>query len=369
MDGEVWPPFYELPFARSGQGRAWDGLSKYDLTRYNNWYYKRLADYAELGRQKGLVLITQHYFQHNILEAGAHYADFPWRPANNINPGIPMLEPVHYAADKRIFYDEQFYNIGAGAEYAALHRQYIRHNLENYPEHTGVIHSTSAEFTGPFHFVKFWLETIGEWERETGKNALVALSTTKDVQDQVLADPALAAVVDIVDIRYWYEGDRGFYAPPGGVHLAPRQHDRIRSGGSAGSVTFQTVYDAVRRYRQEHGKAVIYNANGGQQSWAIFMAGGSLASIPRIEAEGFAAAAAKMTPMDASGYYLLGGEVGYIVYPTNDSDQIALPAAKSKYELIQIDPRTGKTVSKSTVNRHMGELNVTPTGRNVLWFK
>ena len=33
MDGDVWPPFYQLPFARSGVGTAWDGLSKYDLTK------------------------------------------------------------------------------------------------------------------------------------------------------------------------------------------------------------------------------------------------------------------------------------------------------------------------------------------------
>ena len=35
MDGDVWPPFYEVPFARSGKDTAWDGLSKYDLTKYN----------------------------------------------------------------------------------------------------------------------------------------------------------------------------------------------------------------------------------------------------------------------------------------------------------------------------------------------
>ncbi len=27
-DGDVWPPFYEQPWARSGQGVAWDGLSQ-----------------------------------------------------------------------------------------------------------------------------------------------------------------------------------------------------------------------------------------------------------------------------------------------------------------------------------------------------
>ena len=39
MDGDVWAPFYEQPFARSGQGTAWDGLSKYDLTKFNPWYW------------------------------------------------------------------------------------------------------------------------------------------------------------------------------------------------------------------------------------------------------------------------------------------------------------------------------------------
>src|SRR6185436_8430558 len=32
INGDVIPPFYEQPFARSGHDTAWDGLSKYDLT-------------------------------------------------------------------------------------------------------------------------------------------------------------------------------------------------------------------------------------------------------------------------------------------------------------------------------------------------
>src|SRR5262249_56324505 len=41
-DGDVSPPFFEQPWARSGKGTAWDGLSKYDLTRFNPWYFSRL---------------------------------------------------------------------------------------------------------------------------------------------------------------------------------------------------------------------------------------------------------------------------------------------------------------------------------------
>lgn len=53
-DGSVEAPFYEQPFARSGQGKAWDGLSRYDLTKPNLWYWDRLRTLAE--KQKYQIL-------------------------------------------------------------------------------------------------------------------------------------------------------------------------------------------------------------------------------------------------------------------------------------------------------------------------
>ena len=81
-DGDVWGPFYEQPFGRSGQGTAWEGLSKYDLNRPNAWYWSRLKEFAEKGNKEGLLLFYENYFQHNILEAGAHWVDCPWRSSN-----------------------------------------------------------------------------------------------------------------------------------------------------------------------------------------------------------------------------------------------------------------------------------------------
>ena len=98
-DGDVWGPFYEQPFGRSGQGTAWEGLSKYDLNRPNAWYWSRLKEFAEKGSKDGLLLFHENYFQHNILEAGAHWVDCPWRSTNNINQtGFP--EPAPFAGDK-----------------------------------------------------------------------------------------------------------------------------------------------------------------------------------------------------------------------------------------------------------------------------
>ena len=135
-----WPPFFEQPFLRSGQGEAWDRMSRYDLTRYNPWYFGRLREFAGIAREQGLVLINEMYFQHNILEAGAHWADFPWRPANNVNAtGFPEpppfrdsdgSEPPTYEAGKRIFMAAQFYDVSHSAR-RALHRVYIRQCLAN----------------------------------------------------------------------------------------------------------------------------------------------------------------------------------------------------------------------------------------------
>jgi len=374
MDGEVWAPFYEQPFARSGQGQAWDGLSRYDLTKYNKWYWGRLAQFADLADQKGLVLLNEHYFQHNIIEAGAHYADFPWRPVNNINnTGFP--EPAPYAGDKRIFMAEQFYDVTDQVR-RPLHRAYIRQCLNNFVGKSGVIHLIGAEFTGPLAFTQFWLDTIKEWETETGQHPLIALSTTKDVQDAILADPARAAVVDIIDINYWhYQFNGTAYAPLGGQNLAPRQHARLTPPKRS---SFEQVYRAVREYRQQFPtKAVLYSADGYDAfGWATLLAGGSLASVPRVADAQFAAAVSNMTPLELPGkpanqWAMSDGKTGLLLYREGAAaTQVDLGALSGTFQVRHIDPKTGAlTATKETVK---GGKTTTLTkqgeGAEVVWL-
>jgi hypothetical protein len=316
MDGEVWSPFYELPFARSGKESAWDGLSKYDLTKYNVFYWNRLKQFASLADQKGLLLIHQNYFQHNIIEAGAHYTDFPWRTANNINnTGFP--EPVPYAGDKRIFLAEQFYDISNNVR-RELHRKYIRQCLDNFKDNNSVIQLIGEEFTGPLHFVKFWLETIREWEKETGKRPIIGLSVTKDVQDSILKNPFYATVVDLIDIRYWhYQADGSAYEPRGGQNLAPRQHARLLKPKKT---SFEQVYRAVKEYREKYpSKAVVYSGDSYLEfGMAVLMAGGSLPVLPDNIDKEIIKGISGMKPV-ASGNryeYLLSDGNSMVVYNT-----------------------------------------------------
>ena len=367
MDGDVWPPFYELPFARSGKDTAWDGLSKYDLTKYNHWYWRRLKQFADLADQKALVLVHQNYFQHNILEAGAHFADFPWRTANNIN-NTAFPEPVPYAGDKRIFMAEQFYDVNV-TKRRKLHTAYIRKCLDNFKDNSGVIQLISAEYTGPLHFVQFWIDIIRQWEQETGKTQIIGLSTTKDVQDAILADPARSAVVDLVDIRYWhYQEDGLTYEPKGGQNLAPRQHARLLKPGRT---SFEQVYRAVSEYKQKFpSKAVMYSGDGYEKfGWAVLMAGGSMPVLPRLDPT-FLADVSSMKPFNANtnGQWVLKNEKGFIVYTLKES--VSIDLTRGNYDVKWIDTRSGQVIS-SKQETGTGTVNFSNPvkGAVVLWIR
>lgn len=366
MDGEVWPPFYELPFARSGKDLAWDGLSKYDLTKYNPFYWGRLKQFTDLADQQGLLLVNQNYFQHNIIEAGAHYADFPWRTANNINnTGFP--EPPPYAGDKRIFMAEQFYDITNPVR-KELHRKYIRQCLSNFKDNNGVIQLIGEEFTGPLHFVKFWLDVVRDWERETGKHPIIGLSVTKDVQDAILNDPAYNRVVDLVDIRYWhYQADGKAYEPKGGQNLAPRQHARLLKPTKT---SFEQVYRAVREYRLKYPtKAVVYSGDSYPEfSWAAFMAGGSLPSLPGVD-KTLLAAAATMKPLEGEVHdqYILSDGKSYIIY-NNGKSQLTIVNNGKEYTLVWFDPTTGKKIKEETAAGDKIKSLATSQDKTVVWI-
>ena len=347
-DGDAWAPFYEQPFARVGFAQGgfsaltWDGMSKYDLTKLNKWYFWRLQQFAKKTESIGILLKNQHYFQHNILEAGAHWADCPWRTANNIN-NTPFLEPVNYTGDKRIFTATLFYDI-TDPTLRQLHRQYIRQSLDAFKGQPNVIHSIGEEFTGPLHFVQFWLDVIGEWEQENGK-VLVALAVNKDVQDAILNDPARSKVVDIIDIEQWFYHNKGEYAPQGGVNMAPRQYQRkIRTG----SARFEDVYRAVTEYRK-YGKAVVYSAQKFPElGWASLMAGGSCAVIP-VKDEAFLRSVSSMKPEMIDGNYALVGPDGMVIQIQQNGVQNVNLNPKNSYLLYKVNEKTGQIERLRTI--------------------
>lgn len=372
-NGDAWAPFYEQPFARVGladaktpsyAALAWDGMSKYDLTKLNKWYYWRLQQFAAKGADAGLLLKNQHYFQHNILEAGAHWVDCPWRTANNVNQ-TPFLEPVNFTGDKRIFTAKLFYDIEQPT-LRELHRQYIRQSLDAFKGQPNVIHSIGEEFTGPLHFVQFWLDVVAEWERENGQ-VLVDLAVNKDVQDSILSDPIRSKTVDIIDIEQWFYHNKGEYAPPGGVNMAQRQYMRkIRTG----SARFEDVYRAVNEYRTRFPeKAVVYSAQKYPElGWAALMAGGSCAVVP-VKDSDFLTDVAKMHPSGHLGgvYTMEDAQTGALVFIDGNGKEATMNLSSGTYRLCQIDPLTGN-IKELKAREHI-DRSYTFSGNGVFWLK
>ncbi len=132
--------------------------------------------------------------------------------------------------------------------------------LEELADEPNVVHFLSAEYSGPLHFTRFWVETIAEWEAETGQHSLIALSCTKDATDAILQDARLSKVIDIIDIRYWHYNQQGLWQMREGKNLAPRQWMRIMPVGKVGK---EEIEKAINEYKEKYpDKVVIYNAFG-----------------------------------------------------------------------------------------------------------
>ncbi|MBP8952387.1 MAG: hypothetical protein KBI47_08345 [Armatimonadetes bacterium] len=271
---EVRPPFLEQPWARSDQGTAWDGGPKYDLTQFNPWYFQRLEEFAELCDRKGTVLLHKYHMQHALLETPAHYVDFPWRPVNCIqDTGMPDRIPA-----ANVFYDVTH------PVRRELHRAYIRRCLEALGRFSNVVHLVAQEYTGPRAYQEFWLNTIVEWERETGNDVLIGLSGAKDVVDDMLADPVRAVQVDVLDLRCWWVTAAGeLKALKGGEEVPGRWTECGFAQAEESSP--ERIYRKVREYRDRYPKYAIIDAMGQdrRQSWAFLMAGGSLLVAGQIQ--------------------------------------------------------------------------------------
>lgn len=275
-DGDVWAPFYEVPWARSGKGVAWDGLSKFDLSKYNPWYFEREREFAKDASEAGLIVFYDLYNTHNVLEIGPHWIDYAWRPGNNINDtGLP--EPPPLKPHGRNDVGNEFYS----TEYAPLrelHRAYMLHTFDELADLPNAIFGIAYQYAGPLSFEQFFQDTAREWEeKHPGKHIRIALTTGKQSSDAILADPVRSKQVAVVDMRYWeYEPDGTLFAPKAGENHAFRELISQAFPGytdTPPATTPQMVYREVREYRDRYPDKALMPMEEGAGPIPILMAG------------------------------------------------------------------------------------------------
>jgi hypothetical protein len=282
-NGDVWAPFYEMPWARSGRGVAWDGLSLYDVSHYNPWYFERHREFIQLAGQQGMIVYVNLYNDHNVLEIGPHWMDFPWRPANNINDtGLP--EPPPLRPNNRNDVGNQFFSV----EYPPLrklHHDYIFHTLDELGDLPNVIFTAAYQFAGPLAFEQFLQDTVAEWEKLHNRPIRIALVTGKNTTDAILADPVRSKQIAVVDMRYWeYQPDGSLFAPDAGQNRAFREliGDRFKCyTDTPPPTTPEMVYRQVREYRDRFPNIALLPMEDGAGPLPILMGGGASQSSLR----------------------------------------------------------------------------------------
>lgn len=353
---DVTPPFMEMPWARSGQGRDWNGLSKYDLTRFNPWYFGRLKEFADLCDARGRILHHNFYFQHALQETRAHYVDFPWRPVNCLQAtDLPDENPAGSA----------FYDVAHPVR-RDLHRRYIRHCLDVLQDNTNVVHALDREYSGPLSFVQFWLDTIAEWEQERGRKVFIALEVPKAALDAILNDPVRSPRIAAIDFHHWfYRPDGSLYAIEGGINQAPREQsvnilpaaevaalrarssypgnivnspEFLRAGQTTRAGTPALRYRALREYRDAFPHLVILRR--GDEFPALTAA--IERTIPR-EARARTRPAALVRNQPESAWCMAEPGAAYMVYTmAGAAVELDLGGAAGNFALSWLDSATGE---------------------------
>ena len=392
-DGNVWAPFYEMPWARSGQGIAWDGLSKFDLTRYNPWYFERHKEFAREAADKGFVVIYELYNDHDVLEIQPHYIDFPWRPANNIND-TGLQEPPPFEPHNTNNIGNQFFSADSPS-LRALHRAYMLHTFDELADQPNVIFSMAYQYAGPLAFEQFFQDVAAEWSQKHNRPIRIALITGKNTTDAILADPVRSKQVAVVDMRYWeYRPDGTLWAPDAGQNLAFRKIIQSQFPGYSDTppaTTPEQMYRETREYRDKYPNIALMPMENGAGPLPLLMGGAASQSAlvggrapvpPPSPAEAAAAAQGlrqtlvrsiapegpnpdrvaeafvktylasdlmRMSPQDGwtsapnSTWILAGGAAQPVLIYSLSGAEITLAKAlpRTRYQALWYDPRTG----------------------------
>jgi hypothetical protein len=147
-----------------------------------------------------------------------------------------------------------------------------------------VVHGLGFQYAGPLAFQQFFLDTVAQWEKASGRTVRIALTTSKDTTDAILADPVRGPMISVIDLRYWqFLSDGTLYAPNGGQNLAFRELSTQRFGKAGGDTapptTPEQVYRQVREYRDRYPEKAIVAWHGGCGPIPILMAGGAQATV------------------------------------------------------------------------------------------
>jgi len=151
-----------LPYARSGPGKALDGKPKFDLTRYDKEYFRRLEARVAAAGRRGFYVSVMLFEGWGLQFSPGGWEAHPFHPANNVNGVDGKGLAVYTLADPKV---------------TALQEAYVRRVVDTVNRFDNVLYEISNEnhpgsTEWQYHMIRF----LHDYERRKRKQHPVGMT-------------------------------------------------------------------------------------------------------------------------------------------------------------------------------------------------
>jgi hypothetical protein len=180
-----------MAYQRTGPGLALDGKPKFDLTRFNPAYFKRLRDRIAAAGQRGIYVSVMMFQGFSVEQKGTKGVDsnkgnawlgHPYNAANNINgiDGDPNHDneglETHTLADRQVIH---------------LQKAYLRQVIDTLNDLDNVLWEISNEsHTGSIEWHYHMIEFIKAYEAQQAQQHLIGMTSSPIDNPPLFASPA-----------------------------------------------------------------------------------------------------------------------------------------------------------------------------------
>ena len=199
----------------AAQGKAWDGLSKYDLARFNPWYFDRISELRRHRRSPRPDPLPQL-----LLPALAAREPLALRRL----PVAAGRTRSRRRACRTRCRPPTCSTTSAHPLRRDLHRRYIRHALDVLGTARTSSTASTASTPGRSSSCSSGSTRSPSGSANADARVFVALEIPKDQMDAILDDPVRGPMITAIDILGWvYRADGALFAARGGINRAPRE--------------------------------------------------------------------------------------------------------------------------------------------------
>lgn len=176
------------PYLRTGPGRALDGKLKFDVTKFNPEYFKRLRDRVEMAGEREIYVAVMLFQGFSLSmnggdkKKGNAWHGHPFHPRNNINgiDGNPSRDDTGYEVHQL-----------AVPEVTALQEAFVRKTIDTIGDLDNVLWEICNESpSGSSEWQYHLIHVIKQHESERPTQHLVGMTGTPLEMDVLLASSA-----------------------------------------------------------------------------------------------------------------------------------------------------------------------------------